>query len=78
MQLGLWSMLPDPFIAEMLTKTGYGRILPDTEHSPSDLRIVASQLQATRGAQFVAVAADMALLQASAEQLARSCSDLKT
>lgn len=48
-QLGLWSMMPDPFIAEMLAETGYDWVLLDTEHSPSDLRLVASQLQATRG-----------------------------
>ena len=48
-QLGLWACIPDSFVAEMLADTGYDWILLDTEHSPTDLRIIASQLQAAEG-----------------------------
>lgn len=49
-QIGLWCMLPDPYLTEILCNAGFDWVLIDTEHSPSDLRTVSSQLSAARGA----------------------------
>jgi len=45
-QLGLWSMLPDPYVTEILCNAGFDWMLLDCEHSPNDLRGIAAQLQA--------------------------------
>lgn len=45
-QIGLWSAIPDAFVAEALAGSGFDWILLDTEHSPSDVLTVLPQLQA--------------------------------
>jgi 4-hydroxy-2-oxoheptanedioate aldolase len=49
-QIGLWTMLPDPYVTEVLADTGFDWLLIDTEHSPNDLRTVMGQLQAAKAA----------------------------
>ena len=45
-QLGLFSTLGSPNLAELLAGCGYDWILIDTEHSPNDMQEIVSQLQA--------------------------------
>ena len=45
-QIGLWSSLADPLVAEALATTGFDWLLIDAEHAPNDLRSVLAQLQA--------------------------------
>jgi 4-hydroxy-2-oxoheptanedioate aldolase len=45
-QIGLWSSLADPYMAEALATTGFDWLLIDGEHAPNDLRSVLGQLQA--------------------------------
>lgn len=45
-QIGLWSSLPGPYVAELLAGAGYDWLLLDTEHSPGDPLTVLPQLQA--------------------------------
>lgn len=45
-QIGLWTTLPNAYTTEILCDAGFDWLLLDTEHSPSDLRTVTSQLQA--------------------------------
>jgi 4-hydroxy-2-oxoheptanedioate aldolase len=45
-QLGLWCSLASHVSAEILAGSGYDWLLLDTEHSPNDLSMVYSQLQA--------------------------------
>jgi 4-hydroxy-2-oxoheptanedioate aldolase len=50
MQLGLWSGLSNHVTVEVLANAGFDWLLLDTEHSPNELPMVHSQLQAiTRG-----------------------------
>jgi 4-hydroxy-2-oxoheptanedioate aldolase len=50
MQLGLWSGLSNHITVEVLANAGFDWLLLDTEHSPNELPMVHSQLQAiTRG-----------------------------
>lgn len=44
-QYGLWTVLADGYVAEMLAGCGYDWILIDAEHGPNDLRSVLGQLQ---------------------------------
>jgi 4-hydroxy-2-oxoheptanedioate aldolase len=44
-QIGLWCSLPSAFAAEIVAPAGYDWLLFDTEHSPSSVPIVMSQLQ---------------------------------
>lgn len=45
-QIGLWSALCDPYIAEICAGAGFDWMLIDAEHSPNDLRTILGQLQA--------------------------------
>ena len=45
-QIGLWCTLSSPYAAEVVAGSGFDWILFDTEHSPSDVEIVLSLLQA--------------------------------
>ena len=45
-QIGLWSSLCSPMVAEIIGGAGFDWILIDTEHSPNDLPEVVAQLQA--------------------------------
>ncbi|MEM6695860.1 MAG: aldolase/citrate lyase family protein [Pseudomonadota bacterium] len=45
-QLGMWSAIPHPSIAEMLAGCGFDWLLFDTEHAPSDPLVAYSLLQA--------------------------------
>jgi 4-hydroxy-2-oxoheptanedioate aldolase len=49
-QIGLWSTLPDPYISEILAGAGYDWLLLDTEHTPSDVPRMLSQLQGAAAA----------------------------
>jgi 4-hydroxy-2-oxoheptanedioate aldolase len=46
MQLGLWSGLSNNVTVEVLANAGFDWLLLDTEHSPNELPMVHSQLQA--------------------------------
>jgi 4-hydroxy-2-oxoheptanedioate aldolase len=45
-QLGLWCSLPSAFAAEIVAPAGFDWLLFDTEHAPSSIPTVLSQLQA--------------------------------
>jgi 4-hydroxy-2-oxoheptanedioate aldolase len=45
-QIGLWCSLPSAFAAEIVAPAGFDWVLFDTEHSPSSVPTVLSQLQA--------------------------------
>src|SRR5271168_179943 len=45
-QIGLWCSVPSAFTAEILAPAGFDWLLFDTEHSPSSVPTVLSQLQA--------------------------------
>lgn len=45
-QLGLWVTLSNPYSAELVAGSGFDWLLLDTEHSPNELDMVLSQLQA--------------------------------
>jgi 4-hydroxy-2-oxoheptanedioate aldolase len=45
-QIGLWCSLPSAFAAEIVAPAGFDWLLFDTEHSPSSIPTVLSQLQA--------------------------------
>ena len=45
-QIGLWSSLCSPIVAEALAYSGYDWVLLDTEHSPNEVPNVMGQLQA--------------------------------
>lgn len=47
-QIGFWCMLPDPYITEILCDAGFDWLLLDSEHSPTDLRVISSQIQAAK------------------------------
>lgn len=49
-QIGLWSVLGDGFVAELLAGCGYDWLLIDAEHGPNDLRSVLDQLQGVAAA----------------------------
>jgi 4-hydroxy-2-oxoheptanedioate aldolase len=48
-QLGLWSSLSSHISVEVIAGSGFDWILLDTEHSPNELTMVHSQLQAMMG-----------------------------
>ena len=48
-QIGLWSSLSSNISVEILAGSGFDWLLIDTEHSPNDLPMVYSQLQAAVG-----------------------------
>ena len=45
-QLGLWSGLGSPLVAEIIAHAGFDWIVIDTEHAPNEPRDVLSHLQA--------------------------------
>ncbi|HWK43133.1 MAG TPA: HpcH/HpaI aldolase/citrate lyase family protein [Stellaceae bacterium] len=45
-QIGLWSSLGSPLVAEIIGHSGFDWILLDTEHSPTELPSLVAQLQA--------------------------------
>ena len=45
-QIGLWASIPSNYTAEVIAGAGFDWILLDTEHTPSDIETVVSQLQA--------------------------------
>jgi 4-hydroxy-2-oxoheptanedioate aldolase len=48
-QIGVWSGLGSPLVAEILAHAGFDWIVIDTEHAPSEPRDVLAQLQAMTG-----------------------------
>lgn len=44
-QIGIWSMLADSNVVEVLTQSDFDWILLDTEHSPNELPMVQAQLR---------------------------------
>ena len=48
-QIGIWSSLSSHIVAEVLAGAGFDWVLLDTEHSPNELPMVQSQLQAMVG-----------------------------
>lgn len=46
LQIGLWSSLCSPLVAEVLAGAGFDWILVDSEHAPNDLSQIVGQLQA--------------------------------
>ncbi len=49
-QIGLWSVLPSPYISELVAGCGFDWVLLDTEHTPTDVPQMLQQLQAVAGA----------------------------
>lgn len=45
-QIGLWASIPSNYTAEVIAGAGFDWILLDTEHAPSDIETVVTQLQA--------------------------------
>src|SRR5258708_25705404 len=45
-QIGLWASIPSNYSAEVIAGAGFDWILLDTEHTPSDIETLVSQLQA--------------------------------
>jgi 4-hydroxy-2-oxoheptanedioate aldolase len=45
-QIGLWASIPSNYSAEVIAGAGFDWILLDTEHTPSDIETVVTQLQA--------------------------------
>jgi 4-hydroxy-2-oxoheptanedioate aldolase len=45
-QIGLWASIPSNYSAEVVAGAGFDWILLDTEHTPSDIETVVTQLQA--------------------------------
>ncbi|MGH8152145.1 MAG: aldolase/citrate lyase family protein, partial [Rhodanobacteraceae bacterium] len=45
-QIGLWTALADPYVAEVLACAGFDWLLIDNEHAPNDVRTTLAQLQA--------------------------------
>jgi 4-hydroxy-2-oxoheptanedioate aldolase len=54
-QIGLWSMLSSHITVEVIAGSGFDWLLLDTEHSPNELTMVHSQLQAMAGGTASAV-----------------------
>lgn len=48
-QIGMWSSLSSHIVAEILAHAGFDWVLHDTEHSPNEVPMVMSQLQAMVG-----------------------------
>jgi 4-hydroxy-2-oxoheptanedioate aldolase len=45
-QIGLWNSLANPIVGEIIAGSGFDWVLIDTEHSPTELPDIFSQLQA--------------------------------
>ncbi len=50
-QIGLWSTIPSPYVSELIGGAGYDWVLLDTEHTPTDVPLMLSQMQAVAAAQ---------------------------
>ncbi|SRR5690606_12962105 len=50
-QIGVWSTIPSPYVAELLGGAGYDWALLDTEHTPNDVPLMLAQIQALAAAQ---------------------------
>lgn len=48
-QLGFWLALASPYLAEVLSGSGYDWLLIDGEHAPNDIPLLSAQLQAVAG-----------------------------
>lgn len=48
-QVGLWSALRAPVVAEILSRSGFDWILLDTEHAPNEIPDLIGQMQAMAG-----------------------------
>ncbi|WP_417248981.1 HpcH/HpaI aldolase family protein [Celeribacter sp.] len=48
-QVGLWNIIRDPYVVQMLAGLGYDWLLIDCEHAPRDLDNVLTCLQAMQG-----------------------------
>jgi len=48
-QVGMWSALASPIVAEILAGAGFDWIVIDGEHAPNDIPSLVGQLQAMRG-----------------------------
>lgn len=46
LQIGLWSTLASPIVAEVIGDSGFDWILIDTEHTPNELPMIVAQMQA--------------------------------
>ncbi len=55
LQIGLWCSLTSPIATEVVAGSGFDWLLIDTEHSPNEVPIVLSQLQAITGGTASAV-----------------------
>src|SRR2546426_9874180 len=54
-QIGLWSMLSSHITVEVIAGSGFDWLLLDSEHSPNEVTMVQSQLQAMTGGTASAV-----------------------
>ncbi len=50
-QIGMWSTLSSPLVAELLAGSGFDWILLDTEHAPNDVPLMVPHLQAVAAEQ---------------------------
>lgn len=55
-QIGLWVALGNPFTAEICAGAGFDWLLFDGEHSPIDLPVLVSQIQAVSGTDVQVIA----------------------
>lgn len=49
LQIGLWSNLCSPIVAEVISDSGFDWIVIDAEHSPNELPVILAQIQAMQG-----------------------------
>src|SRR5258706_1636780 len=54
-QIGLWCTMSSPFPVEVVAKCGFGWLLLDMEHSPTDMSTLHAQLMATAGGTATAI-----------------------
>jgi len=54
-QIGLWCNFPTHFTVELLSRAGFGWLLLDMEHAPSDMQSLHGQLMAMSGGSSTAV-----------------------
>src|SRR5690606_7182942 len=54
-QIGLWSSLCSPIVADIVSTVGFDWVLIDMEHSPNEMMTVLSQLQVYRASKTKAI-----------------------
>src|SRR5690606_36310315 len=54
-QIGLWSSLCSPIVADIVSTVGFDWVLIDMEHSPNEMMTVLSQLQVYRASRTKAI-----------------------